>query len=204
MSHRPGRYETGWASAGRRGVASTTCARASTRGVAGAPARPRCRPGIVDGAGEGLAERGTVSSGPITSIGVGALNAKSRAIARPSSAVAIRPWPVRLATKQARSAASRISSAVRAVAREGRDADRDADAHPGVGPAGAGLAERVDGGPDPLGRRRARTPRRPRAGSGRTRRRHSGRPGPCRGRLPRSRARSRRGAGRRPGGRGRR
>src|SRR5207245_6257403 len=47
------------------------------------------------------------------SIGVGSLNEKSRAIASPSSAVAIRPCPVRFATKQARSAARRISSAVR-------------------------------------------------------------------------------------------
>jgi len=46
------------------------------------------------------------------SIGVGVWSVSSPARARPSAAVATRPPPSRLATKHARSAASRTSSAV--------------------------------------------------------------------------------------------
>ena len=115
------------------------------------------------------------------------------AIARPSSAVAIRPWPVawRRSTRGRRRAGS--SSAVSAVARECRDADRDADRVARLGPRRAGRADRLDRRPrialgDPERGRRRRCP----AGSGRTRRRRSGRRGRCRGRRPRSPARSRR------------
>src|SRR5664279_2347444 len=50
--------------------------------------------------------------GPTGSIGVGSESVKSAARARPSAAVAIRSRPRRLATKHARSAASRISARV--------------------------------------------------------------------------------------------
>ena len=61
------------------------------------------------------------------STGVGACSDNSAARARPSAAVAMRSRPLRLATKQARSAASSTSVARRAVVGERPDADRGGD-----------------------------------------------------------------------------
>ena len=61
-----------------------------------------------------------------------------------------RARPLRLATKQARSAASRTDSAVSAVGRERGHPDRGADQRPAVGPAGVD-ADRADRVAYPVG-----------------------------------------------------
>ncbi len=107
------------------------------------------------------------------STGVGACGRNSAASARPSAAVATRSRPSRLATKQARSAASKTSAEVVAIARERGDADRGRH----------GTAETADSGARPLrdgdGHPRHRRP----AGGTRTRHRRSGRRGRSRDRT---------------------
>ena len=97
--------------------------------------------------------------------------------ARPSSAVAIRPWPGPLRDEAGPVGREQDLLGREAVARERRQPDRDADRHRRLGPARARAAERRGRPPGPARRRRAPTPRRCRAGSGRTRRRRSGRRG---------------------------